>query len=449
MHDWRRAPRRPARAPHHRRVVGSCHRGGVEAPHEPDALVWLGAIADEISRADGTIHSCPLGFRQLELQCRQILLDVRDYAVAHEDPPACTVIPRFPGSPLRVEVVEDLDELAAEWTRLGERSRNLFATWPWHSTWWRHFGSGRRLCIAVCRDTSGALVGMMPAYVARTIGPLQLIRLLGHGQGDRLGPICAPEDRRRVGAALQAALREPPWHNALLLAERLPTEDGWTELLGARVLARDASPVVEIAGATWEDVLATRSSSLRKQVRYQERRLEREHALRYWMVEDATALPVALDKLFELHGARWGEEGPTPFAASEAFHREFAARALEHGWLRLWVLEVDGRVAAAWYGFRFGEADWHYQSGRDPSWDRYSVGAVLLAHTIRDSVESGVPRYLFLRGDESYKQRFATADPGLETVAVAEGTVGRAALAAACRASRLPPAARARLVRRI
>lgn len=364
-------------------------------------------------------------------------------------PPTSTVIPRFPGSALRVELVDGLDEVAAEWHRLGEQSRNLFATWQWHSTWWRHFGSGHRLCIAACRDSSGALVGLLPAYFARALGPLRLVRLLGHGHGDRLGPICAPDDRDRVGAALRAALRKRPWRNALLLAEELPAEDRWNALFGGRVLARSASPVCEIAGATWEDLLATRSSGLRKQVRYQERRLEREHSLRYRMVEDAGALPAALDTLFQLHGARWGEQGSAAFSASEAFHREFAARALERGWLRLWLLELDGRGVAAWYGFRFGEADWHYQSGRDPRWDRYSVGAVLLAHTIRDSVESGVPRYLFLRGDESYKLRFATSDPGLETVATAEGTVARAALAAAYGASRLPPAARARLVRRI
>jgi CelD/BcsL family acetyltransferase involved in cellulose biosynthesis len=364
-------------------------------------------------------------------------------------PPTSTVIPRFPGSALRVELVEGLDELAGEWPRLGERSRNLFATWQWHSTWWRHFGSGRRLCIAACRDASGQLVGLLPAYVARALGPLRLVRLLGHGQGDRLGPICAPEDRDRVGAALRAALQKPPWRNAVLLAEQLPAEEGWSALFGGRILARSASPVCDIAGTAWEDLLATRSSSLRKQVRYQARRLEREHAVRYRLLEDADALPGALDTLFELHGARWGEHGSAAFSASQAFHREFAARALERNWLRLWLLELDGRDVAAWYGFRFGEADWHYQSGRDPSWDRYSVGAVLLAHTIRDSAESGIPRYLFLRGDESYKLRFATADPGLETVAIAEGAVGRAALAAAHRARRLPPAARARLVRRI
>jgi CelD/BcsL family acetyltransferase involved in cellulose biosynthesis len=77
------------------------------------------------------------------------------------------------------------------------------------------------------------------------------------------------------------------------------------------------------------------------------------------------------------------------------------------------------------------------------------VGAVLLAHTIRDCVQAGVPRYLFLRGDEAYKLRFATFDPGLETVALGTGIGGRAAVAALDGVRRLPPAARRRLARLI
>jgi CelD/BcsL family acetyltransferase involved in cellulose biosynthesis len=374
---------------------------------------------------------------------------VRDYAVAHDLLESCPLIPPSPNSALRVEKVDDLDELAAEWPALGEQSGNVFAAWDWHSIWWRHFGHGRRLCIGACRDEAGALVGVLPAYVARAIGPLRLVRLLGHGQGDRLGPICRPEDRLRVGAALRAALQRPPWRNAVLLAEQLPAEDRWCELLGGRVVTREASPVLELAGARWDELLAAKSSSLRKQVRYQERRLAREQTLRFRLIDDVEALPGALDTLFALHGERWGEQGSPAFAASEAFHREFAARAFERGWLRLWLLELEGRAVAAWYGFRFGDADWHYQSGRDPTWDRYSVGAVLLARTIRDSAESGVPRYLFLRGGEAYKRRFATGDSGLETLTLGEGSVGQTAQLGAAGVMRLPASVRRHLVRRL
>ena len=70
---------------------------------------------------------------------------------------------------------------------------------------------------------------------------------------------------------------------------------------------------------------------------------------------------------------------------------------------------------AAWYGFRFGGADWYYQLGRDPEWDKESIGLVLLAHTIRAPSTTACRTYRLLRGGESYKARFATADPGIQT----------------------------------
>jgi len=350
-------------------------------------------------------------------------------------------------SPLRVEPLERLDPLQHKWTELGERTGNLFATWDWHVTWWEHMGGGRPLLGATLLNKAGALVGLLPAYIARRVGPARLVRLVGNGQGDRLGPICLPADREQVAATLRVVLRSPPWREALLLAEQLPADEGWATLLDGRTIVREGSPLLEIGTRDWDEFLAGRSSSLRKQVRYQERRLSREHQLRYRLVERYDELPGALDALFALHGARWGQAATPAFRRAQAFHRAFAARALGRGWLRLWLLELDGRVAAAWYGFRFGGADWHYQSGRDPRWDRLSVGAVLLVHTIRDCVESGQARYLFLRGAESYKRRFATADPGLETLAVGSGGLGKAALVALDGVQRLPPGGRRRLAR--
>lgn len=348
---------------------------------------------------------------------------------------------------LRVELVEDLEPLRDAWSALGERSGNLFATWEWNSLWWEHMSRGRRLLVAAVRDDTGALVGLLPAYEAVAAGPARLIRLLGHGQGDRLGPICMDADRTRVAAALRPVLRAAPWSNAVVLAEQLPAEARWAALLGARGVSREGSPVVELSTRSWDDFLAGRSANLRQQLRAKERRLARAHELRYRLVEDAAALPAAMDTLFALHGTRWGDAGAPAFGQARAFHRAFAARAQQRGWLRLWLLEVDGRAVAAWHGFRFGGADWYYQSGRDPAWDRQSVGTVLLAHTIRDCVEAGVPRYLLLRGDETYKRRFATSDPGLETAAIGTGLTGRAALTALEGVRRLPAKRRRRIAR--
>jgi CelD/BcsL family acetyltransferase involved in cellulose biosynthesis len=83
----------------------------------------------------------------------------------------------------------------------------------------------------------------------------------------------------------------------------------------------------------------------------------------------------------------------------------------------------------------------YYQAGRDPAWNDASVGFVLLAHSIRAALEDGVREYRFLRGHEPFKYRFADADPGLQTVAVARGAVGAAAVGAAAISRRGPLAA--------
>ena len=111
------------------------------------------------------------------------------------------------------------------------------------------------------------------------------------------------------------------------------------------------------------------------------------------------------------------------------FHAQFARRALDRGWLRLWLLELDGRPLAAWYGFRYANAEWYYQSGRSLDAAAENVGFVLLAHTIREAINDGCSEYRMLRGGEAYKARFADCDAGLETVVVPLTFRGRRALA--------------------
>jgi CelD/BcsL family acetyltransferase involved in cellulose biosynthesis len=94
--------------------------------------------------------------------------------------------------------------------------------------------------------------------------------------------------------------------------------------------------------------------------------------------------------------------------------------------LRLWRLELDGAPVAVWYGFRFGETEFAYQSGRDPTHEREGVGLVLLAHTIREALDDGMRAYRFLRGGEAYKAHFADADEPVTTWALARTALGSA-----------------------
>lgn len=324
-----------------------------------------------------------------------------------------------------------------EWRELAERSGNLFATWEWASTWWRHFGRDRPLHLLSCRRPDGSLAAILPLYEA-TARPLRVARFVGHGPADQLGPVAPEVPHRGVATAMRRGLEtsSPRWD--LLLAERLPADEDWASAARARVIRRESSPVVRIDGTGWEDYLAARSANLRQQVRRRERKLMREHGLRYRLSDDSKRLSSDLDTFLALHAARWGSESGAFPTTRRAFHRDFAALSLERGWLRLWLAEIGGQAVAAWYGFCFGDAYWYYQAGRDPAWEHSSVGFVLLAHTIREAFNDRVREYRLLLGDEPYKERFATDDAGLETSALAGTRRGRAALWGPVLADRLP-----------
>jgi CelD/BcsL family acetyltransferase involved in cellulose biosynthesis len=328
----------------------------------------------------------------------------------------------LPGT-FELEPVSALAPLRQEWTELAARNRSVFKTWEWLSTWWDQFGAGRELLVTAVRS-DGRLVGILPMYWWRT-RPLRTLRFLGHAAGDELGPVCAPADRPLVAEALRRVLAATRWD--LLLAEQVPADEGWRTVLGGRVLASEGNPVLRFGAGGWEGFLAERSGNFREQVRRRPRKLAREHAVRYRLVEGEEGLQAELDTLFRLHAARWATTASS-LLARQRFHRALAGLAARRGWLRLWFLEIDGRPAAAVYGFRFAGVESYYQAGRDPRWDHYHVGFVLLAHAIEQAARDSVAEYRLLRGGEEYKYRFATDDPGLETVGVPHTPLARIGL---------------------
>jgi CelD/BcsL family acetyltransferase involved in cellulose biosynthesis len=335
-----------------------------------------------------------------------------------------------------LEPIPHLSDSEADWRRLSAAAENPFTSWEWASTWWRHFGEGRELRAFRCVAPDGRVAGIVPLQVASSHG-LRMLRFVGHRPADELAPLCGPEDRGAVSEALGAAVRESRGWD-VCLAERLPEGDGWAEALGGRVLRREPSPEVDLDSGDWDEFLAARSSNFRQQVRKFERRLVRDNALSYRLVDDPATLEEDMHTLVRLHRARWGDVTTAFPEELLPFQLEFAAAALRAGWLRLWFAELDGRPAAAWYGFRLGGADWFYQQGRDPAWERSSVGFVLTVHTLREAVTDGMSRYRFLLGGEEYKSRFATREPSVETVALSGTARGAAALAGVRAVQRLP-----------
>jgi hypothetical protein len=326
-----------------------------------------------------------------------------------------------------------LERWRGDWTALAERSRNVFSTWEFADVWWRHFGGSRTPHVV---EGDGFL---LPLYLWRARP--RVLRLIGHGPADELGPVCAPDDRGRAAAELRRVLGAA---GGVLLAERFAGDADWS-VLGGRLVSRESSRVLRFETRDWDAYLATRSGSFRSGLRRSERSLHRDHDV-VVRETDAAQLEDDLRTLLRLHAERWGG-GTTSFDEHEAFHLDFSRVAFERGWLRLWILEVDGEPAAAWHGYRYANVESYYQAGRARKFDELRVGAVLLAHTIRAAQADGIDEYRFLRGDESFKARFTDEDPGIVTLAVGSGPLADGALAAAVAARNVRRALATRLRR--
>lgn len=319
----------------------------------------------------------------------------------------------------------------ARWNALACAAGNVFATRTWAQCWVEVFAPRGRPLVLV--DGADPRI-VVPLYLGRGPAGVRLVRFLGHGPADQLGPACAAADLRRAAELVRDALR-PRRDWDVLLAQDVLVEQDWPALLGGATAIRTvSSPAVTLPAGSWDDFLRQRSKNFREQLRRRERKLSQRFDVQA-RLSCADTLSADLDEFFRLHRLRWGAGAPLATGDMALFQRRFAEAALAAGWLRLWTLRVNGRAAASSLGFRIGGVESFYLGGRDPADEEHSVGSVLMGLALRSAVEDGMTEYRLLRGDEAYKSRLADIDRTVHTVARPRGLRGRIVVEGARRRS--------------
>ena len=315
-----------------------------------------------------------------------------------------------------------------QWNGLAERAGNLFSTYEWAECWQRHFGADGQ--VEVLADDEADPRVILPLHRSGRL--VRQVRFLGNGPADQLGPVCAPEDRDLAADFLRTEVLSRSTVDVTLVQD-VPVSHEWQARLGGVEVRRTPSPVVDLRDAdTWDGWLATMSKNFRDQARRRRKRLLKQLPVSFRLATHET-LEADLAHLFRLHRARWGEDASYASGTERAFHEDFARLGLDNGWLRLWMLDLEEDVIAALHGFGFAGAEYSYQSGRDPRYEHLSLGFVMYAHAIQQSIEAGRTEYRLLRGDEDYKSRFTDDTAPVHSLAFARSVRGRAAVAAAVR----------------
>ena len=300
--------------------------------------------------------------------------------------------------------------LIGDWNRLALRAGDPFVSHEWLASWWGAFGEdnasawlllgGReeplRAGALIRRTSSGQLTsatnvhsGYWNAVAIDTSARAELFTALATLGAPRI--------------ALQAM---PEWEESSTIA------GAELERAGYRVLRRagQLSPWLSLP-ASWEDLIGSTSGGLRSQVGRRRRALERKGALTFRTTIEGPALESDLEAFLTLEASGWKAKSGTAILskpATERLYRDFARAAARRGWLRLYLLELDGELIAADYGCVFAGGAFFIKTAFSEAHSRLSPGLVLRAEVLRASIEEGLDSYDFLGGPDDYKLRWTS-----------------------------------------
>ena len=335
-------------------------------------------------------------------------------------------------SSVTVETIFDVSHFAAlkqDWNELLQSSDSdgFFLTWEWLDTWWKHLAGDRQLFIIAVR-CGGILIALAPC--CRSSASLAHRRLLpmleflgsGFAGSDYLDVIVRQGHEAEARRALlscfagqRLSLRWTQLKRGHCMAAGVAADlarNGWS----AAESLTNICPFIPLAGKSWDAYLATLGAEHRYNFHRKWKRLNRDYSVSFEQVRTQEQCRESIDLVIALHNLRWRDRGGSDAFHTPAlveFHREFSRIALERGWLRLYVLRLDGKPAACLYGFLYRRTFYFYQSGLDAAYDKYSTGLVTMGLAIKSAIEEGAEEYDLLHGNEAYKSHWSYDSRGL------------------------------------
>ena len=331
-------------------------------------------------------------------------------------------VPEDPAT-FTVELVTDatqLEQLVEPWRQLAHVCACPGALPEWLLSWWHHVAPRRaELRTVTVFDSNRRLVGLAPLFAVPHASHTAY-RLLGAPYVHRLAPLAQPGSEAEVVCAIAKVLSEADPRPDVVMLDGIEVGAPWLETLTSQWTGRVrpwsytvdvvSAPTISLAG-TFEEWLATRSSKFRQQMRRARRAVEQ--------AGGQIVLPTVEPEVergcaafARLHAERWsGNDTPsylTPawFAAIRAAALPLAAR----GELRLWLLELQGRVVAVELSLAAGGEVQFFNGGWDASAAKFSPALLIRLAAVEDAFSRGEHRLDMGGGRHEYKLRFATGE---------------------------------------
>lgn len=315
--------------------------------------------------------------------------------------------------------------LVTDWKELLKESSSddVFLTWEWQSTWWRHFGKDKGLRLLAVRGEENDLVGLASFCIELSPEGKRVMRFLGGTDvTDYLDSIVRSGHEREVCKNTLEFWEstEEEWdlidlhclkETSIMLnvLKGLVIESGYS----VEVSQEDVCPKIYLP-PSWEEYLGFLNKKDRHELRRKIRRIERlSKSVNGYSIKDPDSLTGGMELFMSLHRKSATQKGDFMDHRMEIFFRAVARILFQKDWLKLSFLQTDETHVASSLCFDYRNKIYLYSSGYNPKYSSLSPGIVLVAYLIREAIESGRSEFDFLRGREPYKYRFGAKDSGI------------------------------------
>ena len=329
---------------------------------------------------------------------------------------------------LKVYEVNNFDEfleLKDVWNRVLAKSRdnNIFLTWEYLFTFWKHFGKNAKLRILCVKDRD-EIIAIAPFRQSHfnfvsplgydVIEPLGYRGLMPEG-GDYTGLLLGEKETECLNLFLKYLEEHSDWD--FIYMYDVPETSAIPDLLRRTTNSNLKFEITKGVICPYMTLpqsmnifLEGLDGKFRKNLRRCMRHLMRDYGkVELKKYDQFGSVKDAMETFFKLHQKRWAsKQMPGVFSAQAIrnFYLDVAKKFAENGWLALYFLTVNDEPIAAHYCFEYEEKIYFALSGFDPSYARYSIGNLLTLKIIEKCIEKGLKEFDFMKGDEPYKSKW-------------------------------------------
>ena len=317
-----------------------------------------------------------------------------------------------------------MTDVKEKWNNFLTKSNSncIFLSWEWVVSWCEVYGDRYELMIVLAFDRQGELAAVAPFKIRQMRRwfkrPLSVLEFIGWGERvtpEYLDVIVRRGKEKEILPLLFDYLLanytidsielkpfNPDSGNLEIIASHLQTVGG-----NVIKLPHSECPIASLPGS-WSAFMAGKSQNFRKKMKEFARVLERDTAFSLQVLRRKEDLELFWRQLAALHQSRWENESKAFQSKSYVrFHKTVMERIFEKDWLRLLIAYDGPTPVAAIYCLFYNQTYYYYQSGRNPEYEKYRVGLVLINKTIQQAISEGAEVFDFLTGSEAYKFRWA------------------------------------------